>query len=118
MYCLWRGGQEDAARAYYAEHPPVLDDDDWFSTLNWSNTAAAALFMKDADVGARVYDRLAPLAGMSANAGSGNASGPIDGYLALAAAAAGETELATRHADDAERLALEWRIPLFTQWFA
>jgi hypothetical protein len=116
-YCLWRSGQEDRARAFYATHPPQLDDNDWFSTLNWANGAAAALYLDDRDTGARLYDRLAPLAGMSANAGSGNASGPIDAYLAMAAAAVGERQLATRHAEDAERLAEEWQIPLFTKWF-
>ena len=35
----------------------------------------------------------------------------------MAAAAAGEHHLATRHAEDAERLAEEWQIPLFTKWF-
>jgi hypothetical protein len=116
-YCLWRSGQQDRARAFYAEHPPQLDDNDWFSTLNWANGAAAALYMDDRDTAALLYDRLAPLAGMSANAGSGNASGPIDAYLAMAAAAVGERQLATRHAEDAERLAEEWQIPLFTKWF-
>jgi hypothetical protein len=116
-YCLWRGGQEQRARAYYAEHPPVLDDNDWFSALNWSNTAAVALYMEDRDTAARAYDRLAPLAGMCACAGSGTASGPVDGYLAMAAAAVGERQLASRHAEEAERLAEEWGIPLFTKWF-
>jgi hypothetical protein len=116
-YCLWRAGREDRARAYYAQHPPVLDDEDWFSMLNWSNTAASALFMEDRDTAARAYDRLAPLAGMCTSAGSGTAAGPVDAYLALAAVATGEQKLASRHAEDAERLALEWEIPLFTKWF-
>jgi DNA-binding SARP family transcriptional activator len=114
---LWRGGQEEAARAYYAEHPMELEDNDWFSSLNWSNAAASALYMDDHELGARSYALLAPLAGMSASAGSGNASGPIDGYLAMAAMATGERELATKHADDAHRLAEEWQLPLFTKWF-
>jgi hypothetical protein len=68
------------------------------------------------DLGARAYALLAPLAGRSCSAGSGNASGPVDGYLAMAAASVGETALAGRHADDAERLAEEWQIPLYAQW--
>jgi hypothetical protein len=40
----------------------------------------------------------------------------VDGYLAMAARAVGDVRLAAEHADDAERLAEEWRIPLFTQW--
>jgi type II secretory pathway predicted ATPase ExeA len=116
VHLLWRNGQEDEARAYYAEHGVTLDDDDWFSVLNWCNAGATALYVEDPELGAQVYTLLAPMAGRSCSAGSGNASGPVDGYLAMAAAAAGETALATRHADDAERLAEQWRIPLFAQW--
>lgn len=116
VHLLWRSGHEDRARAHYAHHPVTLDDNDWFSTLNWCNAGAAALYVDDPSLAARVYDLLAPLAGHSCSAGSGNASGPVDGYLAMAAAAAGDRELASRHADDAERLAEEWQIPLFTQW--
>jgi DNA-binding SARP family transcriptional activator len=116
VHMLWRDGQEDEARAHYASHRIVLDDDDWFSMLNWCNAGAAALYVGDAELGARAYSLLASLTGRSCSAGSGNASGPVDGWLAMAAAAAGDLDLATRHADDAERLAEEWRIPLFTQW--
>ena len=116
VHLLWRNGQEDEARAYYAEHGVTVDDNDWFSVLNWCNVGVTALYVEDADLGARSYALLAPLAGRSCSAGSGNASGPVDGYLAMAAAAVGETALATQHADDAERLAEEWQIPLFTQW--
>jgi hypothetical protein len=77
-----------------------------------------ALFMGDAELGAGTYSRLAPLAGRSACAGSGNAFGPVDAYLAMAAASVGEAALASRHADEAERLASEWRIPLFAKWLA
>ena len=28
---LWRGGEEQKARDYYASHPLDLDTDDWFS---------------------------------------------------------------------------------------
>ena len=116
VHALWRSGQEDEARAYYAEHPVTLDDNDWFSSIHWCHAGTVALYMDDPDLGAEVYAMLSPLAGMSCSAGSSNASGPVDAYLAMAAAATGETDLATRHADDAERLAEEWRIPLFTQW--
>jgi hypothetical protein len=114
---LWRGGQEERARSYYEEHPVILlEANDWFSMLNWCHAGSTALFMEDRDLGARAYALLAPLAGMSCSAGSGNASGPVDGYLAMAAASVGETALATRHADEAERLAQEWQIPLYAQW--
>ena len=42
--------------------------------------------------------------------------GPVDAFLAHAAAAVGERDLAARHADDALRLMEEWQIPLAAQW--
>ncbi|RYP86444.1 hypothetical protein EKO23_09060 [Nocardioides guangzhouensis] len=112
----WRGGDEDGAREWYAGHPPQLDTDDWFSLLAWGNAAESALYVGDAEVGAATYDLLAPLAGRSCVAGSGNACGPVDAFLALAAAAAGEKAMATQHADDAEQLCADWDIPLAAQW--
>jgi hypothetical protein len=42
--------------------------------------------------------------------------GPVDAYLAQAAAAVGEAELAARHADRALELMEAWQIPLAAQW--
>ncbi|NHA69606.1 AfsR/SARP family transcriptional regulator [Phycicoccus flavus] len=42
--------------------------------------------------------------------------GPVDAFLALAAATTGEHDLATRHVGDAEELCREWRIPRVTRW--
>ena len=72
----------------------------------------------DAELAGRCYDLLAPCAGQSCGAGSNLASGPVDAYLAMAAAATGETAIATRHAEDAVALVEEWEIPLFGRWFA
>jgi hypothetical protein len=113
---LWRGGEEEKARDYYASHPFDLETDDWFSLLAWCNAAESALYMGDADLGVRTYAKLAPYAGMSCVAGSGNASGPVDAFLAMAAAAAGEGPVATRHGDDGEKLCAEWDVPLAGQW--
>jgi hypothetical protein len=43
--------------------------------------------------------------------------GPTDAYLAQAAAAVGELELASRHADRALELMETWGIPLAAEWF-
>ena len=59
---------------------------------------------------------LLPFAGYSCCAGSGNHAGPVDLFLALAAAARGDRDLAARHAEDAERLCAQWQIPLAAQW--
>jgi hypothetical protein len=76
----------------------------------------AALEMGDAGLGAAAYARLEPFTGLSCGSGSGFASGPVDLFLAEAAAAAGDLTLATRHAEDAQRLCEEWEIPLAAQW--
>ncbi len=116
--CLWQAGAEEEASAYLASHTIDLGPDDWFSPLNWGNAGLVALLSGDAALGAEVYARLAPLAGQSCCAGSSNASGPVDGYLACAAAAAGRLDLARAHADDALRLADAWGVPLYAAWLS
>jgi DNA-binding SARP family transcriptional activator len=116
-FLLWAHGEEGAARAWLAAHPADLTQHDWFSKLNWGFAGAMAAFTGDRDLAARVYALIAPYAGHACTAGSGLASGPMDGFLALSAYAAGERELASGHADAAERLAEAWEIPLFTAWF-
>ncbi|WP_191908019.1 BTAD domain-containing putative transcriptional regulator [Nocardioides cynanchi] len=113
---LWRGGQEDAARAHYAAHDVDLSPEDWFSLLNWGMAADVSLHLDDPVLADTAYARLLPHAGASCCAGSGNHTGPVDLFLALAAAARGDQGLAARHADDAERLCAEWQIPLAAQW--
>ena len=115
-YSLWWSGHEQEAVDYLATHEVDLRTDDWFAMLNRCWGAAMAAFAGDAVLGAEAYRLLAPYAGHACVAGSGVASGPVDAYLALAALATGETELATRHADDAARLGEEWQIPLFSAW--
>jgi hypothetical protein len=42
--------------------------------------------------------------------------GPVDGYLALAAATLGDTDAASRHAGEAHRLAAEWGLTAYLAW--
>jgi hypothetical protein len=113
---LWIFGEEGRALDYLGEHEVDLSAQDWFSMLNWCWGAVAAAFSHDADLGARCYHLLGPFPGHGCSAGSGVSNGPVDAYLAMAAYATGELEIAARHADDAERLAEEWQIPLFVTW--
>ncbi len=113
---LLRSGDLEGAKAHAAEHAVALDEVDWFSLMNWACAAEAALGLGDAELAAAAYAKLAPYAGRVASAGSGNALGPVDAFLAHAAAAVGDLDIATRHADDAERLMEEWQIPLAAQW--
>ncbi|MBJ7358656.1 AAA family ATPase, partial [Nocardioides sp.] len=115
MYC--RIGRVDRARAVVAEQGPIdLSADNWFSMLNWGSAAEAAAGLGDRALAARAYERLAPFAHHTCVAGSGLCIGPVTAFLALAAWAAGETELATRHADRAEAQCAEWGVPLAARW--
>jgi hypothetical protein len=113
---LWRAGRTDEARAHRDAHDIRLDGEDTFSLLNWAMTGEVALHLEEPELGAAAYRLLAPYAGRSCSVGSGFASGPVDLYLACAAAAAGETARAAVHADDAAALCEKWEIPLVAQW--
>ncbi|WP_454778249.1 BTAD domain-containing putative transcriptional regulator [Georgenia muralis] len=115
---LLRAGLVDEARAYLAAHPTGLDDESFVALLGWCMAGEAALGLGDAALAAAAYERAVPYAGLSCSAGSANASGPVDAYLALAAAAAGDLAAAGRHADRAATLCREWEIPLAGRWLA
>ena len=112
---LLRSGLEDAAREYAADHPVDLSGEDWFSMLSWGCAAEAALALGDRTLASAAYTRLAPYEGRVVSAGSGNALGPADAFLAQAAAAVGDLDLAARHADRALELMEAWQIPLAAQ---
>ncbi|MFC7493701.1 MULTISPECIES: BTAD domain-containing putative transcriptional regulator [unclassified Nocardioides] len=114
---LWRAGEHDRARARVAEHAISLDHEVNISLVSWCHTAEIALYLDERQLAADAYERLAPYAGYSACAGSALAMGPVDAYLALAAAAVGERDLAARHADTALEAAAAWGIPVFAEWF-
>ena len=118
LVLLVRAGRWDEAREFRDSHDLDLSDDTWFSKLPWAHAAEAAVALGDSELGARAYQLLAPHAGQMACAGSGVAAGPVDAFLAMAAAAAGETEVAARHARAAEEQLVAWRIPLAGEWFA
>jgi hypothetical protein len=113
---LLRAGEDATARSHAATHPLTIVPPDWMAMLNWGCAAEAALGLGDQAMGAAAYAVLAPYPGRTVCAGSGNAMGPVDAFLALAAATVGDLDLAARHADDAERLMEEWQIPLAAQW--
>jgi hypothetical protein len=90
--------------------------DDWFALLTWCTAGEVALGLGDQELAAAAYQRAAPFAGRVCAGGSGAPLGPVDAFLALAAAAVGETATATRHADRAMELCEEWQIPPVAQW--
>ena len=72
------------------------------------HAAEVALRLGDAEVAADCYRRLTPYAGRTGQAGSALNAGPIDAFLAMAAAATGETVRAAEHADAAVVLMDRW----------
>ena len=114
---LGRAGRLDEAREWLLSPDLDLSPDWWFSTMTISMAAEAAMYVGAPDVAATAYDRLLRFSGMPACSGSGTVIGPVDAFLAMAAQATGQRDLATRHADEAVRLCAEWEIPLARSWF-
>ncbi|MBM2614114.1 AAA family ATPase [Actinoplanes sp. LDG1-06] len=114
---LLRAGQVDEARAWRADHGLGLDHpEDWYTLVNLCQAAEATAGLGDPALAAEVYQRLSPYAGRPCSAGGAVGQPPVDAYLAMAAAAAGEREVAARHARDALELCERWRIPLVAEW--
>ncbi|WP_238006249.1 AAA family ATPase [Dactylosporangium sp. AC04546] len=118
LLVLVRAGHRDEAAAVLERSGWVPDGGSWAATSDLAIAAHAAYVARRPQFAAEVYERLAPYAGRPATAGSGGALGPVDAFLALAAAAAGERAMAARHADDAAALAAAWNLPLVTEWLA
>jgi hypothetical protein len=116
VVALLRSGLVDRARDYLASHPIVIGEDTWFTTLVRALSAEVALGLGDRELAATAYAWMSPFEGRAAVAGTGANLGPMDAFLALAAAAVGERGLAARHADRALELCRAWEIPLAEQW--
>jgi hypothetical protein len=113
---LWRAGERERARSYYEEHGAPLDHAGDISLLAWAHGAELALHFDEPELAAATYALLAPYAGRCCCAGSSVATGPVDAFLAMAAAASGQMDLAARHADDALALTEAWGISLVGDW--
>lgn len=111
-----RHGLETEARLLVDTFGVDLDTDNWFSPFVWALGAELGLRLDDPDLAAAAYAKLAEYHGSCVMSGTSPAHGPVDAYLALAAAAVGETDLAARHAEDALELIRAWRIPQVERW--
>jgi hypothetical protein len=112
-----RHAQPDIARFAFDTFGVDLDTNNWFSPFLWALGAEIGLGLAEPDVAAASYAKLAPYRGTCVVAGTSPAHGPVDAYLALAAAATGEKKLATQHAEHALELISAWRIPRVEKWF-
>ena len=101
LLTMLREGLVDRAREAYSQLEVDLSRDDWYAPVNWAGAAEVAVGLGDAELGATAYALLEPYAGHAICAGSGLALGPVDAFLACAAAATGDRDAATRHADTA-----------------
>ncbi len=113
---LARGGYVDEVRERLGTMPYSEPEASWQTLSAWSYEAEAAYAVGDRTLAERCYVELAPYAGRMAVAGVAVAQGPVDGYLALAAATLGDRPAARRHAEDARRLAEEWELPAYVSW--
>lgn len=110
------GPASTTRRAVYAERGAPLEHDNDISLPARAHAAELALYLGEPALAAGAYARLAPLAGLNTCAGSSLALGPVDSYLAPAAAATGERDLAAKHADAALALAEAWEVPRVASW--
>ncbi len=113
---MLRKGETQTAREIWAGVEYDVGRDSWYAEMNWALGAEVALALGDTDIAAQVYERLLPWQGGCLISGTGPCAGPVDAYLALAAAAVGETALATSHADAAAELCRTWQVPQVAQW--
>ena len=117
---LARGGRLDEAREQLDTlRRRSCRADWWFSLLTLSMAAEAAMRTGCPEVAATAYEAAGAVRRAARPpAAPGTVVGVVDHFLAMAAHATGERDLATRHADDAVRLCAEWEIPLAASWFA
>ncbi|HYG93932.1 MAG TPA: BTAD domain-containing putative transcriptional regulator [Nocardioides sp.] len=112
-----RHDEEDVARLAIETLGIDLDTDNWFSPFVWALGAELGLGLGDPTLAAGAYAKLAPYRGTCVISGTSPAHGPVDAYLACAAAATGEKQLAAEHAEHALELIEAWRIPQVGKWF-
>ncbi|SDR89389.1 Predicted ATPase [Friedmanniella luteola] len=118
LLLLLRSGRLDEAAALLDQRPVPLVDDDFAAPLDLAIGAEAALLLHRPALAAAVYPLMSGWAGRASSAGTGAPLGPVDAFLALAAAAVGETGLASAHADEAARLCQAWGLVPVAAWFA
>jgi hypothetical protein len=114
---LIRSGRLEVAAAQL-DRSRRPDADSFTAPFDFGILAEAALVLGRRDLAGRLYPLMLPWAGRIAAAGTGPPLGPVDAFLAAAAAAVGEVDLASGHADDAARLCVQWRMPVVAVWLA
>jgi hypothetical protein len=116
IHLLAVAGQREQVRQLLdgAPFPPQ----DWSESTDLATLAFAAAVAGDVERSREVAGRLAPLGGRMAVAGIANLEGPVDCFLAIALAAAGDLATARTAADRGAAVAHEWRLTAFLGRFA
>ncbi len=115
-WMMVRTGMADLARALFPDPHVDLSDASYTFLANACLACEMGLGLGTPDLAARGYAAAAPYAGRMASGGSAMAIGPVDGYLALGAVAAGDLARASAHADAAIRLGRAWGLPRYVDW--
>jgi hypothetical protein len=111
-----RADDVERTRAFLDTRSRMLATDDFTSIFHLALSAEAAYLVGDAGLAAHAYAALADEAGHVASAGTGVPLGPVDAYLALAAATSGDVGRAAGHADDALALCTKWGLTACEAW--
>lgn len=116
---MLRAGEEGRAREHLERTGGLrlLPDDHALSTYLDCHAAEVALRLGEPEVAAECYRRLTPYAGRTGQAGSALNAGPVDAFLAIAAAGSGQPVTAAAHADAAVALMDGWGMTVGRAWF-
>ncbi|GAB7004035.1 hypothetical protein JCM18899A_15070 [Nocardioides sp. AN3] len=113
---LWRAGQRDEARAYVAERGLEIPPDGEVELHTVAHAAEMSLYLDLPEMAGVCHQRLSAYPGMMVSLGASLAIGPVEAYLAFAAAAAGDPATAAAEADLAVARAQEWGLDVFIAW--
>jgi hypothetical protein len=116
VMALLRLDLEEPGRDLYASITPVEPDDTYMGMLVAAASAEVAFRLKIPELAERMYAWLEPYAGGVASAGSTAVLGPVDAFLALAAAGSGDATAAAAHADAALEQCARWAMPRVSIW--
>ncbi|KRF28136.1 hypothetical protein ASG94_21140 [Nocardioides sp. Soil805] len=116
VMALLRLGLEDAAHDLYSSMPTVEPDHTYMGMLVAATSAEVALQVGDRKLSDRMYRWLRPYSGGVASAGSTGVLGPVDAFIALAAAGSGRSDEACHHADAALEQCGSWGMSRGADW--
>ncbi|MCD4532830.1 AAA family ATPase [Nocardioides sp. cx-169] len=115
---LFRLGLDEAAHAHYASMPALEPDGTYMGMLVAAVSAEVALHLGRRPLSERMYEWLQPYSGGVASAGSTAVLGPVDAFLALAAAGSGRPAQAAAHAESALEQCSRWGMSRATSWLS